>query len=119
MAYRAFFGKQCYDCAFFNKEQCGASRGGRQLDISRHHDELQSRRREMETEAFQQEMNTRHGVEGAISELMRAHGARRSRYRGLVKNQLQAAFIGAAINLKRLAKALNVALLSRRWAFAG
>ena len=68
----------------------------------------------MQTEAFRQEMNKRNGVEGTISELVRAHGARRSRYRGLAKNQLQAAFIGATTNLKRLAKALVLLFLSRR-----
>jgi transposase len=111
VAYRAFFGKQCHDCPFFSKEQCTASPRGRKLDISRHHDERQVRRREMQTEAFQQEMNTRNGVEGTISELVRAHGARRSRYRGLAKNQLQAAFTGATTNLKRLAKASDLLFL--------
>ena len=118
VAYRAFFGKQCYACPFFNKEQCTASPGGRKLDISRHHDELQARRREMKAEAFRQEMNHRPGVEGTISELVRAHGARRSRYRGLVKNQLQAGFIGAATNLKRLAKALDLLFSLRRRALS-
>lgn len=60
----------------------------------------------MQRPQFTKEMYTRHGVEGTISEVVRAHGARCSRYRGLAKNQLQATFIGAATNLKRLAKAL-------------
>ncbi len=34
------------------------------------------------------------------------HGGRRSRYRGMVKTHLQNLFKAAAINLKRLVKAL-------------
>lgn len=117
VAYRAFFGKQCHNCPFFSKEQCTTSPGGRKLDISRYHDELQKRRREMQTEAFQKEMNARNGIEGTISELVRAHGARRSRYRGLAKNRLQAAFIGGAANLKRLANALETVFFVRNWTF--
>jgi len=118
VAYRAFFGKRCPDCPFFSQEQCTTSRGGRQLDISYYHEELQARRREMSSEAFRQEMNKRNGIEGTISELVRAHGARRSRYRGIAKNRLQTGFIAVAVNLKRLAKALDLLFLSQRWAFA-
>lgn len=118
VAYRAFFGKQCRGCPFFATGQCTTNPAGRRLDISCHHDDLQARRHEMKSQTFQQEMHQRNGIEGTISELVRAHGARRSRYRGLAKNQLQASFIGAAINLKRLAKALELLFFARKSARA-
>ncbi len=118
VAYRASFGEQCRACPFFASGQCTTNPAGRRLDINRYHDELQARRLESKSKAFQLEMNQRNGVEGTISELVRAHGARHSRYRGLAKNQLQASFIGAATNLKRLAKTLNLLFSIRRWAFA-
>ena len=46
-------------------------------------------------------MKHRHAIEGPQSELVRAHGLRRARYRGLPKAKLQNYFIGAACNLKR------------------
>jgi len=50
---------------------------------------------------FKQEMKKRNGIEGTQSELVRAHGARRARYRGLDKVKLQFYLIGAACNVKR------------------
>ena len=46
-------------------------------------------------------MRHRNAIEGTPSELVRAHGLRRARYRGLAKVKLQNYFIGAACNLKR------------------
>jgi IS5 family transposase len=46
-------------------------------------------------------MRHRSAVEGTQSELVRAHGLRRARYRGLLKVRLQAWFTGAACNIKR------------------
>jgi IS5 family transposase len=46
-------------------------------------------------------MKHRNAIEGTQSELVRAHGLRRARYRGLAKVKLQNYFIGAACNLKR------------------
>jgi hypothetical protein len=40
-------------------------------------------------------------TQGTISELARAHGLRRSRYRGFAKVELQNLFIGTACNVKR------------------
>jgi hypothetical protein len=76
---------------------------GRHLGVSIHHDLIQARRQEEQTASFNQEMRIRAGAESVISELVRGYGARRARYRGQRKNALQAAFIGAAINFKRLA----------------
>ena len=46
-------------------------------------------------------MKHRNAIEGTQSELVRAHGLRHARYRGLAKVKLQNYFIGAACNVKR------------------
>ena len=46
-------------------------------------------------------MKHRNAIEGTQSELVRGHGLRRARYRGLGKVALQNYFIGAACNVKR------------------
>jgi len=55
----------------------------------------------MRTEAFAQDMHHRNGIEGTLSELVRAYGLRRARYRGLARVRLQNYFIGAACNVRR------------------
>jgi len=119
IAYRAHFGKQCHDCPFFNAEHCTTLAGGRRLDISAYHEELQQRRREMQDPDFQKEMQRRHGIEGTISELIRKHGLRQARYRGQVKMQFQAYFTAVAFNLKRLLKVCNAFVLHPIEAFIG
>jgi transposase len=99
------FRGQCEDCPA--RAQCAPGKSGRTLSISPYHRELKQRRAEQETEAFKEKMRRRPAVEGTISELTRKHGARRARYRGDSKGRLQAHFTGAAVNLKRLAKALE------------
>lgn len=66
------------------------------------HSLLQDRRREMQTDAFKQEMHRRNGIEGTQSELVRAYGLRQARYRGKAKVRLQNYLIGAACNIRRL-----------------
>jgi Transposase DDE domain len=46
-------------------------------------------------------MHQRNAIEGTISELVRGHGLRRARYRGLAKADLQNQLIAAAYNIKR------------------
>jgi len=99
------FRGQCEGCPA--RDQCAPGKSGRTLSISPYYQELNQRRAEQETEAFKEKMKRRPAVEGTISELTRKHGARRARYRGNSKVRLQALFIGAAVNLKRLAKALE------------
>ena len=53
-------------------------------------------------------MKRRPPIEGTISEMVRAHGLRRSRYRGILKTHMQHLMIGAALNLKRLIKCLSL-----------
>lgn len=79
----------------------GPEQKHRTLVVGEHPSALQSRRREQKTEAFAQQMKHRNGIEGTQSELVRAHGIRRARYRGLAKARLQNYFAGAACNVKR------------------
>ena len=51
-------------------------------------------------------MHQRSAIEGTISELTRAHGLRRSRYRGFAKAELQNLFIATACNIKRWLQSL-------------
>jgi len=50
---------------------------------------------------FRQDMHHRNGIEGTHSELVRAYGLRRARYRGLAEVRLQNYLIGAACNVRR------------------
>jgi len=73
----------------------------RTLVVGENHTLLQARRQEQQTEAFKARMKHRNAIEGTQSELVRAHGLRRARYRGVAKTKLQNYFIGAACNVKR------------------
>jgi transposase len=85
------------------RDQCvSAGQDHRTLVVGALHTWLQARRREMQTDAFQQEMHLRNGIEGTQSELVRAHQLRQARYRGHAKGRLQNYFIGAACNIRRL-----------------
>jgi hypothetical protein len=84
------------------RQQCiKAAPPHRTLVVGEHHTTLQARRQEQQTKPFQQRMRHRNAIEGTQSELVRAHGLRRTRYRGLAKAKLQNYFIGAACNVKR------------------
>jgi hypothetical protein len=98
--FRFEWGPQCRGCPWH--DQCVAGdQGHRTLVVGEHHDHLQKRRREQKTEAFQKRMRQRNAIEGTHSELVRGHGLRKARYRGLPKQRLQNYFIGAAANAKR------------------
>lgn len=107
-AYLAWFGSQCGSCPHFGPGLCTDRLNGRCLSINAYHDVIQARRLEADTEAFRQEMHIRAGIEGTVSEMVRSHGLRRSRFRGTRKNQLQAIFSATATNLKRLAHCLSL-----------
>lgn len=100
VSYRYEFSTQCHDCPL--RGQClGKDQRHRTLVVGEHHSALQARRQEQRTEAFKQQMKHRNAIEGTQSELVRGHGMRRARYRGLAKGKLQNYFIGAACNVKR------------------
>jgi hypothetical protein len=84
------------------RQQCiKADHPHRTLVVGEHHTALQARRQEQQTKGFKERMKHRNAIEGTQSELVRAHGLRRARYRGLAKAKLQNYFIGAACNIKR------------------
>jgi transposase len=90
----------CAACAL--RQACiKASHPHRSLVVGEHHTVLQARRQEQKTPSFKERMRHRNAIEGTQSELVRAHGLRRARYRGLAKVKLQNYFIGAACNIKR------------------
>ena len=66
------------------------------------HEALQSARKGQDTKEFQQKYGQRAGIEGTISQAVRAYDMRRSRYRGLNKTHLQHIATAVAINLSRL-----------------
>lgn len=98
--YRFEWSWHCHRCEW--REKCvGGSQKHRTLVVGQNHSLLQKRRREQNTSVFLDRMKIRNGIEGTQSELVRAHGLRRARYRGKAKVDLQNQFIGAACNIKR------------------
>jgi transposase len=98
--FRFEFGSQCHDCTL--RQDClGKDQKHRTILVGQNHTFLQARRREQRTEAFRERARRRNAIEGTQSELVRAHGLRRARYRGLAKTRLQNYFVGAACNIKR------------------
>ena len=65
------------------------------------HEALQQARQNQQTEAFRQESAYRAGVEGTISQGVRAFGLRQARYLGLAKTHLQELGTATALNLAR------------------
>jgi transposase len=63
---------------------------------------LQAARLRQEADEFKTKYKKRAGIEGTISQGVRAFDLRRSRYLGLAKTHLQHLAIGAAINLTRV-----------------
>jgi transposase len=66
------------------------------------HELLSAMRVEQRTPQWKKKYNMRAGIEGTISQGVRAVGLRRSRYRGHAKTHLQNVAIACAINLQRL-----------------
>jgi transposase len=100
VSYRFEWSRHCHECGWRGK--CvGTGQKHRTLVVGQYHTLLQKRRREQNTPAFLARMKIRNGIEGTQSELVRAHGLRRARYRGKAKVDLQNQFIGAACNIKR------------------
>ena len=100
VSYRFEWSWQCENCPLRGK--CVApEQKHRTILVGQFHTPLQARRKEQKTEAFANEMKHRNGIEGTQSELVRAHGMRRARYRGLAKVRLQNYFAGMACNVKR------------------
>ena len=65
------------------------------------HDLVEKRRAEMRQTEFAKSMHPRNGIEATHSELVRGHGMRQTKYRGLNRVGLSHYFMGAACNVKR------------------
>jgi hypothetical protein len=64
--YRYEWGSQCDECPL--QSECTRAKSGRRiLKVGIHHDLLQARRREMETDEFVERMKQRNAIEGTIS----------------------------------------------------
>ena len=100
VSYRFEWSTHCHDCPL--REQClGKEQRHRTVVVGQHHTSLQARRQEQRSKEFKNKAKARNAIEGTQSELVRAHGLRRARYRGLSKMRLQNYMIGAACNIKR------------------
>ena len=100
VSYRFEWSTHCHDCPL--RQQClGKDQQHRTVVVGQHHTALQARRQEQRTQEFKDKAKARNAIEGTQSELVRAHGLRRARYRGLRKVRLQNYMIGAACNIKR------------------
>lgn len=98
--YRIEWGSQCDSCPV--QKQCTRSKSGRRiLVVGLRHDLVEKRRKEMREAEFTKNMHPRNGIEGTHSELVRGHGLRRTKYRGLSRVGLSHYFMGAACNVKR------------------
>lgn len=66
------------------------------------HELLRELRAHQRTEAWRQRYAARSGVEGTISQAVRAFDLRRCRYKGIEKAKLQHVLIATAVNLTRI-----------------
>jgi transposase len=104
-----------YVSVMFRKTDCGAclarplcTRAEHQarhlkLPPRAEHEALKAARERLGTEEGRRRHARRAGIEGTISQGVRAFGLRRSRYRGLARTHLQHVATAAAVNLGRLA----------------
>lgn len=93
--------KACKTCEM--KAHCTkAERRTITVRTKEHHQTLQEIRALQKHAAFWEKYRTRSGIEGTISQAVRAFGLRRSRYRGIEKTHLQHLIIATGINLVRV-----------------
>ena len=97
-----FATQTCLQCPV--RAQCTHSaKMGRQVTVrpQAEHEALQHARLYQQSEAFRQEYARRAGVEGTISQAVRAFGLRQTRYVGLAKTNLQEIGTAVALDLCR------------------
>jgi len=98
--YRLEWASQCDSCP--GQKQGTRSKSGRRiLVVGLRHDLVQKRREQMRADNFVESLYPRNGIEGTHSELVRGHGLRRTKYRGLSRVGLSHYCMGAACNVKR------------------
>jgi transposase len=97
----------CKECAFY-QECVGTARDkARKLTVQPNYDYVRERRELQEKAAFRDEMKVRAQVEGTISEGVRFMGLRHAKYKGQDGHEVQFYMTGAALNVKRLIKAIT------------
>jgi transposase len=97
-----FPSRVCQACVV--RSRCTQAReNGRTLTVRSQliHEELLAARARQKTEVFQASYRQRAGVEGTISQGVRAFGLRRTRYYGQVKTHLHHILVAVALNLVR------------------
>ena len=93
--------KDCNRCPM--KTHCTkAQRRTISVRVQEHHEALQQARARQKHAVFWEKYRSRSGIEGTISQGVRAFGMRRSRYRGIEKTHLQHLVSAAVINLVRV-----------------
>ncbi len=103
--YRLEWGSQCDSCPV--QKQCTRAKSGRRiLVVGLRHDLVERRRKEMKRAEFSRSLYPRNGIEGTHSELVRGHGLRRTKYRGIDRVSLSHYLMGAACNVKRYLRRL-------------
>jgi transposase len=103
-----FASRDCRACEV--RSRCTKARSSPRsmtLQPEQEHRILHARRQEQATPAWHQRYDARAGIEGTLSQGIRAFGLRQCRYRGLPKTRLQHLAIAAAINIDRLAAWLD------------
>ncbi|WP_107073877.1 transposase [Streptomyces sp. FxanaA7] len=71
-------------------------------------------RLDQQTEPWQRRYAIRAGIEATLSQNVRAHGLRRTRYRGLTRTHVQHVLTAMACNLSRLADWYDTTPSARR-----
>jgi len=102
LIYVQFSSKDCQPCSV--RQLCTRSKRRRGMGFRprEQYEALQEARQRLESEEGGQLYNRRAGIEGTISQGVRAFGMRQARYRGLAKTHIQHIATAAAINLERL-----------------
>ena len=77
------------------------------LQPKEEHEAIQFARRDQKTEEFAFLYSQRAGIEGTVSQGVRAFGLRKARYRGLKKTHLQELVTATSINVSRITNWLN------------
>ena len=106
----AFSAADCMACP--TRALCTrAKTGARNLTLQprAEHEAIQAARQRQQTTEFAARYAPRAGIEGTLSQGIRAFGLRQARYRGLAKTRVQHVATATAINLVRLADWLNQA----------
>jgi len=97
---------KCNSCVV-QKECTRDADGRRTVGISIRHAEMMEAETYNRSAQYKKDMKLRPAVERKLAELVRYHGLRRARYRGLRKLGLQCFFTAAAVNIKRWIKLIS------------